>query len=257
MHRYGQLRDAAGGKAVRISGIVREPGILLRPRPLAHDFAVVDERWFGDRGEEWNVGMVDFDNGVTGKCEFFPLGREAAVWPLDLRPGIYPSKAEGQLSVKLVAGPGEYEDLPVRLVREQLLGMPMITAIEVGRPPRFVWENPVADTLHRTRVTAADTHVGPGWAGWIVAALSAYQSFGRSIRDGAPQAYGHEKGRSDLELTMAMFESGRLGRPLELPLVALTEHERRIHEEFEKRFNRPALGPAVAWPVLRARPMPP
>jgi hypothetical protein len=44
---------------------------------------------------------------------------------------------------------------------------------------------------------------------------------------------------------MAMFESGRLGRALDLPLRSLTEHERRIHEEFEKRFNRPALGPAV------------
>jgi len=258
VHRYAQLREAAGGRAVRIKGTVEEIE-LLRPQPLRPAGQPCSERDFGDRGEEWDVGMVEFDNGVIGKCEFFPLGREAAVWPADLRrvvgtkgvaaddlwPNIYPSRRTGQLSVKLVAGPSEYEDLPIRVLREQLLGMPMITAIEVGRPARFTWENPVAGTLRRTRVPAAETHVGPGWAGWIVAAVSEYHTFGRSIRDGAPQAYGHEKGRNDLELSLAMFESGRLGRPLELPLRELTEQERHTHAEFERLFHRPALGPAA------------
>jgi predicted dehydrogenase len=252
VHRYGQLREAAGGNAVRISGIVRELDALLRPEGMVRDFAHVSEREFGDRAEEWDVGMVEFDNGVAGKCEFFPLGREAAVWPADLRrvvgekgvcsddlwPSIYPDKPEGQLSVKLVAGPQEYEELPIRVAKESMLGMPVVTAIEVGRPARFVWENPVAEAMRRAPLPADQTHVGPGWGGWIVAAASAYQSFGRSVRDGLPQAFSHVKGRSDLELTFGMFESARLHRPLELPLRGLTEHERRIHEEFDKRWGK-------------------
>jgi hypothetical protein len=67
--------------------------------------------------------------------------------------------------------------------------------------------------------------------------VSAYQSFGRSIRDGLPQAYGHEKGRNDLELTLAMFESGRIGKPLELPLRELTGHERATLEEYDRRYG--------------------
>jgi hypothetical protein len=50
---------------------------------------------------------------------------------------------------------------------------------------------------------------------------------------------------SDLELTLAMFESGRTHRPLELPLWELTENERQTHEVFERRYERPALGPAA------------
>jgi predicted dehydrogenase len=257
VHRFGQLREAAGGTAVRIRGTVQPMPTLLRPRPLRPADQPVSERDFGDRDEEWDVGMVEFDNGVAGKCEFFPLGREAAAWPADLRrvvgtlgvssddlwPSIYPPKKEGQFSVKLVAGPGEYEELPVTLVRERMLGMTLITRVEVGNPARFVWENPAADAMRRAPTPAGE--IGHGWGDWTVAAVTTYQSFGRSIRDGAPQAYGHEKGRNDLELTMAMFESGRLGRPLDLPLRDLTEHERRTHEEFERRYHRPALAPAV------------
>jgi len=251
VHRYGQLREAAGGTAVRITGIVRRFDVLLRPEMMVRDFALVSEREFGDRAEEWDVGMVEFDNGVAGKAEFFPLGREAAVWPADLRrvvgergvcsddlwPSIYPTKPEGQFSVKLVAGPREYEELPIRLVQERMLGMQIITAIEVGRPPRFVWENPVAEAMRRAPEPTEQTHVGPGWGGWTVAAVSTYQSFGQSIRDGLPQAFSHEKGRSDLEMALAMFESARLSRPLDLPLRELTEHERLIHEAFERRYG--------------------
>ena len=252
VHRYGQLREAAGGNAVRISGIVQELDALLRPEGMVRDFAHVSEREFGDRAEEWDVGMVEFDNGVAGKCEFFPLGREAAEWPADLRrvvgeagvcsddlwPSIYPDKPEGQVSVKLVAGPREYEELPIRLVKEPMLGMQIITAIEVGRPARFVWENPVADAMRRAPAPAEQ--IGQGWPEWTVAAVSTYQSFGRSIRDGLPQAYGHQKGRNDLELTLAMFESGRQGAPLALPLTGLTHHERLTHEDFERRWGRKA-----------------
>jgi predicted dehydrogenase len=254
VHRYGQLREAVGGNAVRMRAVVQPMPTLLRPRPLRPAGQPVTERDFGDRDEEWDVGMVEFDNGVAGKCEFFPLGREAAAWPGDLRrvvgtlgvssddlwPSIYPPKNEGQFSVKLVAGPGEYEELPVTLVRERMLGMTLITRVEIGRPARFVWENPAAEAMRRTPTPADE--IGHGWGDWTVAAVTTYQQFGRSIRDGAPQAYGHEKGRNDLELTMAMFESGRLGRPLDLPLRDLTEHERQTHQEFERRYNRPALG---------------
>jgi predicted dehydrogenase len=257
VHRYGQLREAAGGRPMRIKGVVQEMPTLLRPRDLRPEGQPVTERDFGDRGEEWDVGMVEFDNGVAGKCELFPLGRESAVWAGDLRkvvgtkgvssddlwPSIYPPKAEGQLSVKLVAGPGAYEDLPIRLVREKLLGMTLITRIEAGSPARFVWENPVAEVMRRAPEPAGE--VGHGWGDWTVAAVTTYQQFGRSIRDGAPQYWGHEKGRSDLELSLAMFESGLQNRALDLPLAELTAHERHTHEEFERLFHRPALGPAV------------
>lgn len=254
VHRFGQLREAVGSRPLRLAGTVAPTPPLLRPRELRPAGQPVTERDFGDRGEEWDIGVVEFDSGVVGKCEFFPLGRESAVWAPDLRkvvgtrgvssddlwPSIYPPKAEGQFSVKLVAGPDAYEDLPIRLVREKMLGMRPITRIEVGSPARFVWENPVADAMRRA--PEPPEPIGHGWGDWTVAAVTTYLQFGRSIRDGAPQYWSHEKGRSDLELTLAMFESGRTHRPLELPLRALTEHERQTHEEFERRYGRPALG---------------
>ncbi|OGO36787.1 MAG: hypothetical protein A2147_01070 [Chloroflexi bacterium RBG_16_57_8] len=195
--------------------------------------------------------MLDFQNGVVGKCEFFPLHREAPVWPGDLRkivgergilvddlwPNVWPRNPLGQITLK-ISNSDKQVEVPIRRIEEEIGGHRIVTRIEVDSDPPITWENPVADVFRASDLSC----VSPAKpTEWVVAEVTGYRDFARSLTEGRDAEYGCENGRNDLELTLAMYESARLGRKLVLPLTEVTEHERQTHEMFLSRYGRPIL----------------
>ncbi|HIJ64549.1 MAG TPA: Gfo/Idh/MocA family oxidoreductase [Candidatus Hydrogenedentes bacterium] len=258
VHRYSQLREAAGGWPTSITAYSSPPPIPECQRPEGAE-AWLEEREFGDwRGREWSVAMVTFDNGVLGKCEHFPLGREAPVWCGNLRmivgdagaicddlwPNVWPWLPRGRVTTKRWGGHTGHQEIPIRRTEETLFGKPFAVRIELGSTPPVVWENPVADVLRRSaRGTVKETgHENKAtWPDWFVAELTAYHTFANAVMEDAAQQYGGPKGRNDVELTIATYESARTGTAITLPLESITEHEEAIHEAFERRYGRPIL----------------
>ncbi|MBI5095295.1 MAG: Gfo/Idh/MocA family oxidoreductase [Candidatus Hydrogenedentes bacterium] len=254
VHRHSQLREAAGGWPVAISAIMARPEIV-RPEPSER----FQEREFGDTcGVEWSVAMVDFDNGVAGKCEHLPLSKEALVWSGDLRtvigdeggvaddlwPNVWPWKSEGQLTVKRWRGHGGHEALGVRRTDTLIHGRAFAERIELEGTTPVVWENPALEQVKAAPselFEAPCAHGRQTWADWFTAEVSIYKSFACAIRENTAPWYGGDRGRNDLELTVATYESARLGQRLTLPLTAATAHDLAFEEAFQRRYGRSIL----------------
>jgi len=75
-----------------------------------------------------------------------------------------------------------------------------------------------------------------------VAIADAWMSLYNAVVDGHPLTYGAENARRDVELLMAIRDAeSRGGERVGLPLKAITEHERLIHEEFAKAYGMDPL----------------
>jgi hypothetical protein len=63
-------------------------------------------------------------------------------------------------------------------------------------------------------------------------------SIAQAVLNDQPTRYDARTGREDMELQIAVGESGRLGRqPLDLPLTEITLHEEEIHEKFNAKYG--------------------
>lgn len=254
VHRYSQLREAAGGWPTAITAMCRATGM-----PREEPSAAFAEREFGDtRGTEWGVAMVDFDNGVIGKCEHVPLGMDKIAWPPDLRqivcdkggisddlwPNVWPWTEKGFLGIKRWGGHGGHTEVPWKRTEETIQGRPFATRVELVEDPSIAWENPVLDLIRQGTLGAAGDDLGERsntWPDWFVAELTAYATFARAVLAKTEPEYGGERGANDLELSIATYEAERVGGRVQLPLKGITPHERHVHEMFEEHYGRPIL----------------
>jgi len=123
VHRFNQLRSPIAAAPRRISADVRRPN-------FPGSEPEVTERSFGDPfAAHWGTATVEFDNGALGRCELFPLGRAAAVWPPDYRriigtegvvtdslwPNIFPSLPRGELALHRWEN-GGWREVPVEQI---------------------------------------------------------------------------------------------------------------------------------------------
>ena len=88
-----------------------------------------------------------------------------------------------------------------------------------------------------------------------VARASQLLTFHRAVTKGTPPEYGAHEARTDLELLLALRESARHGSaPVDLPLRAVTDHERALHEEYRLTYGHdPLAGPAQTATALYPR----
>jgi hypothetical protein len=75
---------------------------------------------------------------------------------------------------------------------------------------------------------------------WGVATADEIMSICKAAVDDTPPEYGIE-GRKDIELVVAMIESGITNQAVKLPITSLTTWEKRVHEAYEKQFGHSPL----------------
>ncbi len=94
----------------------------------------------------------------------------------------------------------------------------------VATSPEWSWENP-----HRQYSLPRPDDV---------ACAETLVSMYNAIVHGQPPTYDGHQARKDMELLLAIRESATQGgASVKLPLTELTEHERRLHAEFEKAYG--------------------
>ncbi len=89
--------------------------------------------------------------------------------------------------------------------------------------PPLVWENPWPQ--YKT---------SPG----RLAIVEEMDSIARAVREDMPTRYDAQRARRDIEVQVAVEESGRIGRkPVDLPLKEPTIHEIEHLEKFERDYG--------------------
>ena len=114
----------------------------------------------------------------------------------------------------------------------------MIHRSSVGTKPEAVWESP----LRAYALPDEDS----------IAIAEAWCSMHDAVVQGAALEYGAHNARRDLEVLMAVRESGgREGIWVDLPLERMTDHEKRIHSAFEENYGVDLLDLTLHHPAQR------
>ena len=115
-------------------------------------------------------------------------------------------------------------EFPFRSVYEDIDGEQVLKEMRVDTDPPVVWENPYKGY----RFSKADD----------IAKASILDSMYRAITEDIEPAYGAENGRRDLEMWIAVRESGRQGSKwIDFPITEPTETERRLTDAFRERYG--------------------
>jgi hypothetical protein len=106
----------------------------------------------------------------------------------------------------------------------QVNGEDLLARIEVNLPKQtIVWENP---------------YVEWGVGERAVALVDELMSLANAVLEGKEPTYGAAQARLDLEMNLAMVESGLRDRQvLTFPLPSPTEIETQTHQRFEEEFG--------------------
>ena len=172
----------------------------------------------------WDHAVVEFEGGIV--CLF------------EKPPRAFPSPAQGFPTGWHVEGTRGYLDQSQLVLynektprtfalRERYVdvgGESVLEAAHVETDAPVVWENP----YRKWRIGSADD----------VAKASILVSFHNAITTGGRPQYGHENALKDWEICLAVRESARRGNTwVDLPLGEPTELERKIEEEFVRRYG--------------------
>ena len=193
-HGMNAIRTLVGSQAVRVVGHAKEIG-----------------------GTSWEVGIVEFENGVSLVYEF-PTRRRGNYWEID---GTEGAIVGNELLLYRETGTETY---PIQTVTTEVKGVTVVDHARVDTDPPIIWENPLkafglenADDVSR----GAELH-----------------SIYRAIVEGVEPEYGAVNGRTDQEILIAIRESARNGgRPIDLPLTEITGYEENMHREYHEKYG--------------------
>ena len=168
-------------------------------------------------GSSWEVGVVEFENGVSLVYEL-PTRRRGNYWEID---GTEGAIVGNELILYRGAGTKTY---PIQTITTEVNGVTIVDHARVDIDPPIIWENPLktyglgdADDVAR----GAELH-------------SIYQAIAEEIE---PE-YGAVNGRTDQEILIAIRESARNGgQPIDLPLTEITGHEENLHQEYREKYG--------------------
>ena len=219
-HGMNVLRTHARGNPTSIMGVGHtSPVIPITDRMLRHH-----ER------ESWNMGVIDFDNGVlaiqiySNVVHARSLGRgQTGISQIDATKGtivgetVYVTPPE-----ELHKGARAVALQPERVTAERD-GVKVLEAIRIP-DIGVAWENPFARyPLTEGQIAVADELL----------------SIARAVRENTDPEYGAWQGRLDQEMNIAMIESGKVDRrPILFPLTKPTAYEEQIHESFKTNYGR-------------------
>ena len=197
-HGMNAIRTLVQSEAVRVIGHSKE--ISKRP---------------------WEVGVVEFENGVSLVYEL-PTRRRGNYWEIDGTKGAI----VGQ-ELQIYEG-NETKTYPIQTITTEVGGVKIVDHARVDTDPPVVWENP----LKRFGLRDEDD----------VARAAAHYSIYQAAVEGTEPEYGAINARKDQEILIAIRESAqRGGEPIELPLTQITAHEEKQHREYREKYGVNAL----------------
>ena len=193
-HGMNAIRTLVQSEAVRVIGHAKEIG-----------------------GSSWEVGVVEFENGVSLVYEL-PTRRRGNYWEID---GTKGSIVGNEL---VLYGKTGTETYPIQTVTTEVDGVSVVDHTRVDTDPPVIWDNP----LKAFGLVEADD----------VARGAELHSIYRAIVEEAEPEYGALNGRTDQEILIAIRESARNGgQPIDLPLTKITGHEENLHREYRERYG--------------------
>ena len=193
-HGMNAIRTLVGSEAVRVVGHAKEIG-----------------------GTSWEVGLVEFENGVSLVYEL-PTRRRGNYWEID---GTEGAIVGNELLLYRETGTETY---PIQTITAEIDGVSVVDHARVDTDPPVIWENP----LKTFGLADADD----------VARGTELHSIYRAIVEGVEPEYGAVNGRTDQEILIAIRESARTGgQPIDLPLIEITGHEENLHREYRERYG--------------------
>ncbi len=193
-HGMNAIRTLVDSQVVRVVGHTKEIG-----------------------GTSWEVGIVEFENGVSLVYEL-PTRRRGNSWEIDGTEGAIVGN-----ELLLYRGTGT-ETYPIQTVTTEIDGAEVVDHAQVDTDPPVIWENP----LKAFGLADADD----------VARGAELHSIYRAIVEGIEPEYGAVNGRTDQEILIAIRESARNGgKPIDLPLTEITGYEEDLHREYRARYG--------------------
>lgn len=211
-HQMSQLRNFAGGNPSTVRGIVKKG----------------KTGWF-----EWSAAWFEFDNGVFG---FTEVGDGAAETPyrkiLGSKGSIYSygifcgsSDMGGYMRILFPEEEfGKYTELPIIKQTRSVGDKWYLDTVTVDTEPKIVYHNPYP-------CVSGD---------WGIGVAEEIMSIANAAVNDVPPEYGIE-GRRDIEMVLAMIESGVNDAPVRIPIRHLTVYEKMVHDAYEKRFGHNPL----------------
>jgi len=217
-HIISSLRMLAGAEATRVTGIS-----MHNPIPRVNVSSIRQYT-----SEDWSMGIIDFSNGAIAINAYSALyhgralGRKSKMlFQVDGTTGtivendVYLTTEEQRLSG------GKATAYPIKSITKEVDGARILDRVEIETDPKFTWENP----YQRYRSGG-------------LSIIEEMDSIAQAVINDQPTRYDAREGRKDMEIQMAMGESGRLDRqPIELPLKGVTGHEEEIHQKFKNRYG--------------------
>ncbi|MEK7399397.1 MAG: Gfo/Idh/MocA family oxidoreductase [Candidatus Poribacteria bacterium] len=205
-HGFNAVRMLLGSEAKRVLGYI---GKVEVPQYISYGGDPMNSRF-------WESAIIEFENGVTclyGK----PLpGPRSSLWEIE--------GTEGYLSGSELVLYKDNAHFPFRDIYEEIDGKQVLDHVKIDTDPPIVWSNP----FKRYGISGTDE----------IAKASILCSMHSALTENTDLIYGAENAIKDLELCVAVFESGISGnRWIELPIQYETEVERRIHEEFKRKYG--------------------
>ena len=168
-------------------------------------------------GSSWEVGVVEFENGVSLVYEL-PTRRRGNYWEIDGTEGAIVGN-----ELLRYQGSGT-ETYPIQTVTTEVDGVTVVDHARVDTDPPIIWENP----LKAFGLGDSDD----------VARGAELHSIYRAIIEEVEPEYGAVNGRTDQEILIAIRESARNGgKPIDLPLTEITGHEEGLHREYHERYG--------------------
>ena len=193
-HGMNAIRTLVGSEAVRVVGHAKNIG-----------------------GSSWEVGIVEFENGVSLVYEF-PTRRRGNYWEID---GTEGAIVGNELMLYRETGTETY---PIQTVTTEVDNVSVIDHARVDTDPPIIWENP----LKAFGLADADD----------VARGAELHSIYQAIVEEVEPEYGALNGRTDQEILIAIRESARNGgSPIDLPLTEITGHEETLHREYHEKYG--------------------
>jgi predicted dehydrogenase len=219
-HIMSSLRMMAADEAIKVTGIAMNT-------PIPH-VNVSNVRQY--TSEDWSMGIIDFANGAMAFTAYSAiyhagaLGRKSATFfQVDGTTGAIVGNDVHLTTEEQRSNGGRATVYPIKVIMTEAEGGRTLDRVEIATDPPVLWENPYPHYK-----------VGLG----SLAIIEEMDSIAQAVLNNQPTRYDAHEGRKDMELQIAMGESGRRGRqPLDLPLTSVTPHEEEIHQRFADRYG--------------------
>lgn len=231
-HGISAIRNCARSEVRRVVGHARnvqmatghwfDPFCRRAVGQAAHIGTTPNQPDESARVATWEIGIIDFENGVTAVYEY-PIGvMRGGYWEIDA--------TRGQIlgNEVYIHENGQRNQYSIETVTCDVNGVQTIDHLKINTDPPVVWENP----LKKYPLSDGDD----------IARADVLMSIYRAATEGIELGYGGIGGYKDMELMIAIRESAmRHSAPIQVPITEPLEYDQRQHEEYKAIYGHDPL----------------